>query len=118
MTDDLAALAHEAAEDLHAAAVEFVAACEALAPLAGALDYADRRHRAACSAAGIDCHRPPAREHAADLALGSLAALVPYVRPVTKASAEHAREQLLDMSESSWQDVGHSLESTAPHHTE
>lgn len=86
------------AEDLYAAAVEFIAACEALVPLAGALDYADRRHRAACSLAGISCHRPPAREHAADLALASLGALVPYVRAVTKASAEHAREQLLELA--------------------
>ena len=117
MTDDPAALALEAAEDLHAAAAAFVAACEALAPLTATLDYADRRHRAALAVAGLTCHRPPAREHAADLALGSLAALAPYVRPVTKASAEHAREELLDLSETSWQHVRHSLESTAPHHT-
>lgn len=92
-------LAVQAAEDIHAAAVDFVAACEALAPLAETLAYAERRHRAALSMAGVSCHRPPAREHAAEIALAALAALRPHVRFVTAASAEHARERLLDIHE-------------------
>lgn len=95
----------EAAEDLYAAATEFIAAVEVLAPLAGTLAYAERRHRAACSVAGIACHHPPAREHAADLALGALSALTPYVRPVTKASAEYAREQLIEYPTDGAEDV-------------
>ncbi|NLE22080.1 MAG: hypothetical protein GX624_04790 [Actinobacteria bacterium] len=89
-------LAVQAAEDIHAAAVDFVAACEALAPLAETLAYAERRHRAALSVAGMRDHRPPAREHAAEVALHALAPLTPHVSLVTAASAEHARRQLLD----------------------
>jgi len=91
------AAALEAAEALQDAALDFAAATECLAHLADVLAFADSRHRAACAVAGVHCHRPPAREHAAEVALGALRALAPYLPLVTEASEARAREQLLDM---------------------
>lgn len=129
MTDDAQTLSHAAAEDLHAAAVEYAKAArlgdEAARHAATIKLRAERKagellkrlerdqgragqercptsdnvpspYAAALSVAGMRDHRPPAREHAAEVALHALAPLTPHVSLVTAASAEHARRQLLD----------------------
>lgn len=73
---------------------EIVERVEELAPLVASAVAVDNRRRAALSQAGKRDTLPPAAEQLAELVLGRLGALRPYVAFVTKESADRAAECL------------------------
>lgn len=97
-TDRHAERALVTAQEIRLLAVEFIGAMQDAGRLAAALADAEARHRAALSAAGVPhCHRPPARELAAEIALGYLEPLSPYVSMVTASSRDRAAATLTSM---------------------
>lgn len=88
------ARAEDAAEQLADVGARFVAVANELAAIAAELAALEGQHRAAVNQAGSPCRRPPARELAAEVVNGRLAALRPYLPHVTAAAADRAAEQL------------------------
>ncbi len=94
-TDAAAQSALAAARDIHALAAEFVDVMQEAGRLAAALADAEARHRVALGQAGVQhCHRPPARELAADVALGYLAPLAPYLQQMSTEGRDRAAKSL------------------------
>jgi len=87
---DAAALA----ADLRDRALVFVDLAAELGAVAAELADLEARRRAALIAAGERDPRPDARELAAEVVYGYLAALRPHVPFVTRESAERAAEEL------------------------
>jgi hypothetical protein len=87
-----------AADRLAAAGVAFIDAVAELQPLAEELAAAEVDHRVALHQAGVmHCHRPPARELAADVLLAAVGAFRPHVKAVTQESARRSADALRSM---------------------
>ena len=93
MTDDLTRVAALALRRRDAGEAFAVGAAE-LGRLADELGALDAEYNAAAGAAGITDNGPPARELAAEIALGRLGALRPHLPYTTAAAADRAAEAL------------------------